>query len=135
LIIGFISDYLKPLKACIIMMLVNVFSLILFIKGGQTSNVNMLLIASFLFGSVYSVGAVGIPLLTKYFFGVDNFAAVYSKIGFLTSVGSSLSLTIIGYIYDFTGGYLMAFVGVIIFHIINLCLLFIINKHRVVSNT
>lgn len=81
------------------------------------------MIAAFLFGSVYSVGAVGIPLLTRYYFKAENYSYAYSKIGFLTNVGSSLSLALIGYLYDFTGTYQYVFLLAIVFHIVDICLI------------
>ena len=60
------------------------------------------------------------------FLRTDSIA--YAKIGFLISVGSSSSLTLIGYLYDFTGTYLYMLVIAMAFHIIDLCLLVIIMK-------
>ena len=97
-------------------------------NGIISIDITLLLIGSFVFGTIYSVGAVGIPLLTKYFFGQQNYSQTYSIIGFLTNVGSSSSLAIIGYIYDFTGGYELVMIITIIFHIINLMLLLLITS-------
>ena len=76
--------------------------------------------------NIYSVGAVGIPMLTHYFFGNENYARTYSFIGFLTNVGSASSLTLIGYLYDFTQSYQMVFIIALCFHLINLILLVVI---------
>ena len=127
LIIGFLSDLLNPIKACVIMILINIISLLLLIVGMNTLQLPILLIASFIFGSIYSVGAVGIPLLTRYFFGIENYSMAYSKVGFLTNVGSSLSLTLIGYLYDFTLTYHFVIDIAILFHCINLCLLILLT--------
>ena len=127
LIIGFLSDLLNPIKACVLMILINIISLLLLIVGMNTLQLPILLIASFIFGSIYSVGAVGIPLLTRYFFGIENYSMAYSKVGFLTNVGSSLSLTLIGYLYDFTLTYHFVIDIAILFHCINLCLLILLT--------
>ena len=123
LIIGFLSDIFNPVKACLIMIIANIVSLLMFILGMNSLHLPILMIAAFLFGSVYSVGAVGIPLLTRYYFKAENYSYAYSKIGFLTNVGSSLSLTLIGYLYDFTGTYQYVFLLAIIFHMIDICLI------------
>lgn len=86
----------------------------------------LLYIGSFVFGSIYSVGAVGIPMLTRYFFGNTNYAKNYSIIGFLTNVGSASSLTLIGYLFDFTKSYQIVFIIALCFHLINLILLVVI---------
>ena len=96
--------------------------------GMPGANSWILMTGSFVFGSIYAVGAVGLPLLTRYFFGQENYSIAYAKIGFLTSVGSSSSLTLIGYLYDFTGTYLYMLVIAMAFHVIDLCLLVIIRK-------
>lgn len=127
LLIGFLSDLLNPLKASLIMIFVNIISLFLLWNGMITGQVTLLLVSSFAFGSIYSVGAVGVPLLTKYFFGLQNYSQAYSIIGFLTNVGSSSSLALIGYAYDFTGGYLLVIIIALLFHAVNLILLFIIH--------
>ena len=126
LLIGFMSDLLTPVKASIIMIMMNMTSLFFLYNGMSLSQPVVLLVSSFAFGSIYSVGAVGIPLLTRYFFGADNYSYCYSIIGFLTNVGSSSSLAFIGYAYDFTGSYDIVMFIAIGFHIVNLFLLTIV---------
>ena len=126
LLIGFLSDLLSPIKAVIMMILTNYFSLGLLFLGVIHQEIMLLYIGSLMFGSIYSVGAVGIPMLTRYFFGNENYARTYSVIGFLTNVGSASSLTLIGYLYDFTQSYQMVFIIALCFHLINLILLVVI---------
>ena len=126
LLIGFLSDLLNPIKAVIIMILTNCLSLLLLFLGLIHQEIMLLYIGSFMFGSIYSVGAVGIPMLTRYFFGNENYARTYSVIGFLTNVGSASSLTLIGYLFDFTKSYQMVFIIALCFHLINLILLVVI---------
>lgn len=126
LLISFLSDLLNPIKAVIIMILTNCLSLLLLFLGVIHQEIMLLYIGSFMFGSIYSVGAVGIPMLTRYFFGNENYARTYSVIGFLTNVGSASSLTLIGYLFDFTKSYQMVFIIALCFHLINLILLVVI---------
>lgn len=123
LLIGLLSDLFTPVKAVIIMILTNCISLVLLFIGVIHKETLLLYIGSFMFGSIYSVGAVGIPMLTRYFFGNKNYAKTYSVIGFLTNVGSASSLTLIGYLYDFTNSYQIVFIIALCFHLINLILL------------
>ncbi|MBQ0065985.1 MAG: MFS transporter [Firmicutes bacterium] len=127
LIIGVLSDMVKPVKACFIMIVVNMCSLVGLLMFRSEV---FLYAAALVYGSVYSVGAVGIPLLTKYFFGQENYTKTYSVIGFLTSVGSASSLPLIGYVYDFTGAYSFVFVCALGIHIFNMCLLTILIKRK-----
>lgn len=126
LLIGFLSDLLSPIKAVIMMILTNCISLVLLFLGVIHQETLLLYIGSLMFGSIYSVGAVGIPMLTRYFFGNENYARTYYVIGFLTNVGSASSLTLIGYLYDFTQSYQIVFIITLCFHLINLILLVII---------
>ena len=126
LLIGFLSDLLSPIKAVIMMILTNCISLVLLFLGVIHQETLLLYIGSLMFGSIYSVGAVGIPMLTRYFFGNENYARTYSVIDFLTNVGSASSLTLIGYLYDFTQSYQIVFIIALCFHLINLILLVII---------
>ena len=123
LLIGFISDRFNALKACLIMIGINMISLMILMIGCLQLNITLLLFGSFLFGSIYSVGAVGIPLLTKSLFGSEYYTNAYSIIGFLTSLGSSLSLTLIGYLYDFSGTYLYALILALVFHVFNIVMI------------
>ena len=91
LLIGFLSDLLSPIKAVIMMILTNCLSLVLSFLGVIHQETLLLYIGSLMFGSIYSVGAVGIPMLTRYFFGHENYARTYSVMGFLTNVGSASS--------------------------------------------
>ena len=128
LIIGIISDKFGPICASVMMIVVNMISLGMLMAGMPGSNTLILTVGSLVFGSVYAVGAVGLPLLTRHFFGQENYSQAYAKIGFLTSVGSSLSLTLIGYLYDFTGTYLYMLIFAMAFHIIDLLLLIVIKS-------
>jgi Sugar phosphate permease len=123
LLIGILSDHIGPIKSSILMIIANAISMLLLYLGLTTGTFLMTLMGSFLFGSVYSVGAVGIALITKSLFGGERFSLIYPKISFLVSVGSSLSLPLIGYVYDFTGSYLSALAAALIFDMIDICLL------------
>ena len=101
----------------------NCFSLILLFVGVLQQQVLLLAIGSFIFGSIYSVGAVGIPMLTHYFFGVKTMVKHMQSLVFLTNVGNTSSLTLIDYLYDFTKSYQVVFIIALFFYLINLMLL------------
>ena len=128
LLIGVLSDHFSPIKACLTMIGVNIASLLLLYTGMINVNAAIMFVASILFGSIYSVGAVGIPLLTRYFFKSENYQKAYSVIGFMTNFGSASSLSLIGYVYDFTGSYIPVLFIAISFHLLNMCLLAIIYR-------
>ena len=107
LIIGVLSDWLGALKAAIVMIAVNTVGVVLLMLGFSSY---VLLLGAFLFGSCYGIGAVSLPLLTKYFFGTDNYSKVFPSISFASNLGAAISLSMVGYIYDFFGSYMYAFI-------------------------
>ena len=128
LLIGILSDNLGPVKACASMIALNACALLLSLFGSAAQSALILYIAALLYGSVYSVGAVGFSLLSRKFFGPENYSKAYSVIGLLTTTGSALSLPLIGYLYDFTGSYLPMFWIALGFHGVNLVLLWVVAK-------
>lgn len=67
IVIGSLTDKIGALKTALTMMTVNAVAVILLITASSST---ILIVGAFLFGSCYSIGAVGLPLLTKYFFGI-----------------------------------------------------------------
>ena len=126
--IGILSDKIGIVKACRIMININMVSLLGMLFGSRIQSSLLLYLCAFLFGSIYAVGAVGIPLLTKHFFGAEHYSKTYSVIGFLTNIGSSLSLILIGYLYDFTKTYQYMFMIAIGIHLVNQIFLIYLNK-------
>lgn len=107
LIIGVLSDWLGALKSTIVMIVINTAGVVLLMLGISSF---ISLLGAFLFGSCYGIGAVSLPLLTKYFFGGDNYSKVFPSISFGSNLGAAISLSMVGYIYDIFGSYLYAFV-------------------------
>lgn len=52
---------------------------------------------------------MALPLLTKHFFGSNNYAKAFPSISFASNLGAAISLSMVGYIYDFFGSYIYAF--------------------------
>lgn len=128
LIIGPLSDRFGPIIATVIMIASNSLGLILLIL---TKNAYLTIFGSFLFGAVFSVGSVAKPLLTKKFFGRKLSERVFPIITFVASLGAAFSNTMVGYIFDFTGTYVSAFVIGITFQIVNLLMLYLANRYKV----
>lgn len=107
LVIGSLSDHFGEMKATLMMITVNILGIVLLIIG---RSMTLLIVGAFLFGSCYSLGAVAVPLLTKYFFKTENYAKAFPTISFASNVGAAISLSMVGYIYDFFGSYIYAFI-------------------------
>lgn len=122
LIIGTLSDRIGPFRAGMCMILVNALSLTgLLLLGGFASWI--IIGICFFYGSVYAFGAVGIPLLTRTLFGTENYASSYAVVSIFTCVGSALALTVVGLVYDLTGGYTAALAGALGIDLVNLMIL------------
>lgn len=129
LFIGIISDFLKPIRACLLMLGAVVVALILLICFAAKS-LPVALIASYLVGYVYSVASVGMPLVTKYVFGLEKFGSVYPRVTMAVSIGSACALAFIGYIYDFTRSYTAAFLCCAAFLLISGTLMLMLQAKR-----
>lgn len=119
---GMLSDRIGATKTTVYMIMVNILSIAVLLT---VSNASILIITSFFFGTIYALPAVGITLMTREFFGIKNFNKVYPIISFSTAVGGAISISLIGYIYDFTGSYVPAFVISLIFHVMNLAFIYL----------
>lgn len=126
LIIGSLSDWLGIIKSSAIMMTLNAISIIMLLT---LSNPYVLIFSAFLFGTVFTIPAVALPLLTTEMFGKKVYPRVYPILSFAAGLGGAFSMTFVGYAYDFTGSYASAFILALLFIAINIPLLFIAAKH------
>lgn len=123
--LGYISDAIGTVKSSAgILFLVGLASAIFLV----TNAVPVLYLAAFLFGAVYAIPSVSVTLLTKEFFGQYRFIHLYPILAFSTSLGGAISLSIVGFTYDFTGSYLPAFFGALMINIINIIILTYLNN-------
>lgn len=127
LLIGILSDKIGPFKSVIVMMAINAAACILLIS---TTSVPLLLVGAFLFGFIYSVSAVGMVVLTRASFGDERYNKVYPIISFAGNVGSALSVSCVGYLYDFTNTYITAFLLALFFEALNLIMLMVLYTNR-----
>lgn len=116
LMTGFISDYIGITKATLLIIVINFIATILLLT---LSHPYLLVMAAFLFGSVYSVPSVSLPLLTTEFFGMERYVQIFPIISFVGGIGGALSMSVVGYVFDFTGFYTPAFMAALIFHVCN----------------
>lgn len=126
-LIGILSDMIGIVKSVFTMIAINMIALILFMlfKTEYT-----LLIAAFLFGAIYSVCAVGLAIMTRVFFGTENYSVAYSNITFASNFGGAFAVTIIGYIYDFTASYSLIFVICLVITLLTIVCLNIVQNMK-----
>ena len=101
--IGALADRIGAFRACVCSLVTTFVGLLLILLnlGGQTA----LLASGFLYGTSFSIGSLGISLLTRYIFGDKQYADAYSTISLVTSLASALGVVAAGLAYDLTGSY------------------------------
>lgn len=125
LLIGSISDFLGIVKSTVLMIFINIIGIALLLTFSSPA---IQILGAFIFGSVFSVPAVALPLLTTEFFGRALYVRIYPILSFVSGIGGALSMAVVGYVYDFTGTYALAFFTALLFHFINLCLLLMAKR-------
>lgn len=58
-----------------------------------------------LYGLTYSLGTVGVVMITKDLFGLENYGRTYPTISLAGTVANALFSSLIGFLYDFSGNY------------------------------
>lgn len=105
LTIGILCDRIGAFKTIFLMMMVPCMAIIVLLIPFK----NFLWVgASFLYGTVYAIGAVALPLLTREIFGQMSLAKQFPRVSFAANFGAAIAFSAIGYIYDFTGSYVFA---------------------------
>lgn len=132
LTVGPVLDRIGSVKTAISINAINVIGLLL-LNVGRGAIIPI--IASFIFGSIFSFGAVIMPLLTNELFGRQHFGKVFPIIVFISNLGIALSNTLVGYVFDFTGVYTLAFVIGIVFQLFDLLFLYIAVKNCLKMST
>lgn len=127
LIIGTLSDRFGPIKATLTMIVANTLGIVLLMMKSPST---LLVLGAFLFGSCYSIGAVALPLLTKHFFGNDQYSRVFPVISFASNIGAAISLSMVGYVFDFFGSYGYAFIMAFVMILVCVVTLFITSKQK-----
>lgn len=132
LLLGALTDKLGAYRASFIM-------IVLYIIGITglcfVNNEISLILLSFIFGFIYSITAIGVAFITREFFGDNNYSRAFPVVSFMGSVGSALAISLIGYVYDFTGTYkivLYLYVGVGIISL--LLLIYSYKKTKEINN-
>lgn len=101
--LGAIADRFGVFKAIVCSLTTTTCGLVLILLnlGGQAS----LLASGFLFGTSFSIGSLGISLLTRHLYGDAQYADAYSAMSLVTSLASAMGVTVAGFAYDLTGSY------------------------------
>ena len=101
--LGLLIDKLGVFKGFIVILCTCIagFLIILFVKAGTAP----LLAGGYLYGTIFSLGSLGLSMLARYVYGNAQYNTAYSKMTLVTSLGSAAFVSIIGFMYDSTGSY------------------------------
>lgn len=121
LISGYLSDKVGAVKTTILMIIINMSGIVVLILS---SNPISLMVGTFLFAALFPIGNIELPLLSTHFFGRSEGDRVFPLFNFSQSIGGALSFSLVGYVYDFTGTYLVAFAAALVLQTISLIALF-----------
>ena len=67
-----------------------------------------------LFGLTYSLGTVGVVMMTKDTFGLENYSRTYPKISLAGTIANALFSSVIGFMYDMSGNYVSTLLMMIV---------------------
>lgn len=95
----------------------------------------MLYVGAILAGGLFAIPSVALVLLTKRFFGLYYFAQLYPKVTFAANVGASISISAIGFTYDFFGSYQLAFAMLMIINVISIGIIVYLRKKYLTEET
>lgn len=117
---GSISDRVGPWATIVALVLVNAASIgMLMTLRGPVA----LIASAALFGSVYSVTGVCLSTLSQRLLSRGDYERWFPVVSAACVLGSALSLSVVGYLYDFTGTYLTALFAALGVHLVDLALL------------
>ena len=123
-VLGAMVDRIGAFKGVLCMMATSLAGLlVILLNPGGTF---WLLAGGFLYGTCFSIGSLGISMITRTLYGDAQYGSAYSVITLFTSVASAVGLTLIGMMYDITGSYSASVIGGILMITIALACLILI---------
>ena len=124
---GTMSDKAGAVRVTMMMAGANIIALVSLFS---TTNIFALYGAAFLFGVMYSVVTVCLSLLTMDFFAGESYNRKFPAISFAGGIANAAAVSILGYMYDFSGSYRAVLWLLIALHLIGFSLLVILNHRR-----
>ena len=125
IILGYLIDHFGSKKPILLHCLIMILSVLLFLFFHTPT---MLYISAFLYGYIYSLANVAMVTLAKDLFGRENYSKTYPTFSMFGTVGTAVSASGIGYIYDFTHSYTPVFLLLLGLFILNT--LFVLYCYR-----
>ena len=128
-VLGAMVDRIGAFKG-VVCMLITSFTglLVILLNPGGTV---FLLGGAFLYGTCFSIGSLGISMITRTLYGDKQYGNAYSVITVATSCSSAVGITLIGFLFDITGSYAVSVMGGMVLAVSAfLCLMLMISQSR-----
>ena len=123
---GEISDRKNAVFANLFMLTVTLIGIVLLLNYNCSLNT----IGTLLIGAVFAETAVGLTLITRELFGLNNFNKTYPIYSLLGNGSYAIAGALYGYLYDFTGSYDLGLLIGLILVIISVVMIYL-GKRRV----
>jgi len=109
-VFGWLCDRIPPKYACAIGLVLQMVSIIIFIRIGPTSPTAMILLYAIVMGIGAGSWLPTASMLTSTNFGLANYGAIYGVVNLFIYIGVATGPLMAGHMYDATGTYHWAFI-------------------------
>lgn len=103
---GWLSDRLKPVLSSGIMDLVALAASIGILISIMTRSASAMAVLAFLYGSVFALNELSLPLLISTRVSRRHYSTVYGLMNFLSTLTTAIAISVIGFLYDSSATYL-----------------------------
>lgn len=114
LLFGYVLDRRQPGKILLLVMSIMACGVLLLVISGFYPNVTMMLLFGILFGAAMGGGDVTWVVVLRHYFGEKQFERIYGTWYFVSLATLFAAPIIIGFIYDRSGNYAVAFLTVLV---------------------
>lgn len=125
-LLGTACEGIGPIKSIYIVLIANIAVMLVYVTSN--GNGTALLMASTLFGLIYSIPAVCTSELVRAVYGNEQYGAAYSVVSLFGTLSNALGVSAFGYIYDLTQSYQAVFLICLSIDLVCMLLAFYLNK-------
>ncbi|MBQ3375479.1 MAG: MFS transporter [Erysipelotrichaceae bacterium] len=102
LLAGTLADRIGTKKTIAIMASVNIIGDFRLLFG---TDIAVLLVGAFLYGAVYSISALLISMMCMDLYGGERYREAYPVVSFVSTSVYAMCISVVGFMYDFSGSY------------------------------